>query len=91
MDKRKMFFSPSEVIGQQSSTESSIFKKLKLSPSKSGTTKLENNENIVNLLDMSDEEKSCDFNDLCFDDDDEEYCTQVNRFLLIFFGLRINF
>lgn len=77
MDKRKILSSPCEVICQQSSTESSIFKKLKLSPSKSETTELENIENIVNLL--SDEEKSCEFNDLCFDDaDDEEFCTQVN-------------
>ena len=70
--------SPCDVIEQQShktSTESSIFKKLKLSEA----TELENNENIVNLFKKSDEEETCNFDDLCFDDD-EDYCTQVNSF-----------
>lgn len=77
MDKRKLLSSPCDVIEQQLSPESSIFKKLKLSPSKSITIELENSENVINLLNKSAEDETYDFNDLCFDDD-EEYCTQVN-------------
>lgn len=83
MDKRKLLSSPCEVIEQQSSTEISIFKKLKLSPSNSETIELENSDNVINLLNKSAEEESYDFNDLCFDDDDE-FNSQVISFSFIF-------